>query len=209
MNARAIATAADLPKLVGYQQLKELYGWPKRTVQDWIKKRKFPKPLSMPGRGNYWALDDIVAWIKGDLSRAAVTRPEDLTPEQLEEAAVDLVIRAVENSIGEPVDPAGLHISYGKPPTPIPEDEFGKAVAQEATMFRARFADFEIARSYIMAAWLFPHLRQMMADGSVDRDVAKVFLDEELLRPLALSALHEHTWEDGLATLKARSTTSA
>ena len=64
MQGQAIATAADLPKLVGYQQLRELSGWPKRTVQDWIKARKFPKPLNLPGRGNYWALDDIVAWLR-------------------------------------------------------------------------------------------------------------------------------------------------
>ena len=87
MQGQAIATAADLPKLVGYQQLRELYGWPKRTVQDWIKARKFPKPLNLPGRGNYWALKDIIVWMKGDLTRVAVTKPEDLKPDQLGDAA--------------------------------------------------------------------------------------------------------------------------
>ena len=39
--------------------------------------RKFPKSLNLPGRENYWALDDINGWMKGDLARVAVTRPED------------------------------------------------------------------------------------------------------------------------------------
>lgn len=208
MSGRAIATADDLPKLVGYQQLRDLYGWPKRTVQDWIKKRKFPKPLSLPGRGNYWALDDIVAWLKGDLSRVAVTAPENLTPEQVEEAAVDLMLRAIEHQIGEAADPAGLQISYGPPPMPVPEAEFGKATAQEAAMLRARFADFDTTRSFVLAAWLFPELRLSFAKGAIDGGVAKVFLDEELLTPIALRAMHEHTWEEGLAAFKAQSTSA-
>ena len=84
MQGRSIATEADLRKLVGYRQLRELYGWPERTVQEWIKARKFPKPLNMPGRENYWALDDIVAWMKGDLTRVAVSLPEDLDIEKIE-----------------------------------------------------------------------------------------------------------------------------
>ena len=110
MQGQAIATAADLPKLVGYQQLRELYGWPKRTVQEWIKARKFPKPLDLPGRGNYWTLEDIVVWMKGDLTRVAVTKPEDLKPDQLGDAAVDLLTRALEHELGEPVDPAGIRV---------------------------------------------------------------------------------------------------
>ena len=108
MTGYAIATAADMPKLVGYKQLRELYGWPKRTIQEWIRARKFPKPLNLPGRDNYWALDDIIAWLKGDLARVAVSRPEDLSPEEVEDTALALVVKSIENKTGKPVDPAKL-----------------------------------------------------------------------------------------------------
>ena len=108
MHGDAIATAADLPKLIGYRQLRELYGWPKRTVQEWIKARKFLKPLNLPGRENYWALDDIVAWMTGDLMRVAVSMPEDLDFEQIQHAELALCMRTIENAIGQPVDPEGF-----------------------------------------------------------------------------------------------------
>ena len=206
MQGQAIATAADLPKLVGYQQLRELYGWPKRTVQDWIKARKFPKPLNLPGRGNYWALEDVVTWLQGDLTRVAVARPEDLRPDQLSEAAVDLLIRAIEHDTGEPVDPAGLRISYGRPSKPIPEAEFAKAEAKEAAFLQQRFAGFDAARSCVMAAWLFPELRRMFADGAENDAIARLFLDEEALGPVALSAMNDFSWEHGFAALKSLST---
>lgn len=156
-QGHAIATAADLPKLVGYRQLRELYGWPKRTVQEWIKARKFPKPLNLPGRGNYWALDDIDSWMNGDLARVAVTRPEDLDPEQLAEAAVDLLTRVVEHEIGEPIDPRGLRVTYTAPsPVVATEQQFLEAEAEEAAFWHQRFSGLDALQSYVAAAWLFP-----------------------------------------------------
>ena len=206
MQGQAIATAADLPKLVGYQQLRELYGWPKRTVQEWIKARKFPKPLHLPGRGNYWTLEDIVVWMKGDLTRVAVTKPEDLKPDQLGDAAVDLLTRALEHEIGAPVDPAGIRITYGLPSPPVSEEQFAEAEAKEAAIFQRRFEGFDATRSSVMAAFLFPELRLMFADGAENDAIRRQFLDQEQLYRLALAAMNDISWEHSLAALNELST---
>ena len=59
MSGTALAQPGDLPKLVGYKHLFAAYGWPKRTIQDWIKERKFPKPADLPGRDDLLHLLDI------------------------------------------------------------------------------------------------------------------------------------------------------
>ena len=196
-----IAKSEDLPKLVGYQQLRELYGWPKRTVQDWIKARKFPKPLNLPGRGNYWALDDIVGWMRGDLARVAVTRPEDLAPEQLAEAAIDLLTRAVEHEVGEPIDPRGLRVTYAHPSPEVTEEQLAGAEAREVDLLHQRFAGLDITRSTIMAAWLFPELREVFAAWTADPRARRAFLDPAKLRVLALQALSDDAWAAAEAEL--------
>jgi predicted DNA-binding transcriptional regulator AlpA len=151
-----IARSEDLPKLVGYQQLRELYGWPKRTVQDWIKARKFPKPLNLPGREKFWALDDIVAWMKGDMARVAVTRPEDLKPEQLAPTMRELGARLVASHIGGPVAPEQVSLSMTR-----------IATNDEVTAVRGEFIEqveylcghFDVFRAQLMAAAIFPALR--------------------------------------------------
>ncbi len=202
MQGHSIATAADLPKLVGYNQLRELYGWPKRTVQDWIKARKFPKPLNLPGRGNYWALDDIVGWMRGDLARAAVSRPEDLAPEQLAETAVDLLTRAVEHEVGEPIDPRGLRVTYAPPSPTVTDDELADAEASEAALLQRRFAGLDATRSAIVAAWLFPELRDAFAAGTADIRARAAFLDDRKLGELAKQALSDEAWAEANAELE-------
>jgi predicted DNA-binding transcriptional regulator AlpA len=203
MQGQSIATAADLPKLVGYQQLRELYGWPKRTVQDWIKARKFPKPLNLPGRGNYWALDDITSWMKGDLARVAVTRPEDLSPEQVEDAAVDLLVRVAEYEVGESIDPRGLRVTYAPPSPEVTEEQFANAEAREAALLQQRFAGLDATRSTIVAAWLFPELREAIAAGTADVRARAAYLDPHKLAELARQALSDEAWAAANADLDA------
>ena len=202
MTAHAIATAADMPKLLGYKQLRENYGWPKRTIQEWIRARKFPKPLDLPGRDNYWALDDIVAWLKGDLARVAVTRPDDLTPEQVEDVALTLLVRSIENEIGEPVDLRGLRITYAMP-MQVSSEQLASAEAHELAVWVERFADFDVARSCIMAAMLFPELRPLFVAGAVNDNVRQVFLNSDALRKSAIQAMSAASWEKCLEALKA------
>ena len=207
MSGAALAQPGDLPKLVGYKHLLAAYGWPKRTIQDWLKDRKFPKPAEMPGRENLWHLQDILEWLetrRQGLCSVAITRPEDLKPDQLAEATVALLARSIEHEIGEAVDPGGIRISYGAVPPPVSEEALAKAEAREVMILRERFSEFSPAQSVIMAAWLFPELRQMFADGAADGCEA-VFCDDKHLFALAAQALNEESWVLALAELKALS----
>lgn len=205
MSGSGRAQPGDLPKLVGYKFLLEEYEWPKRSIQDWVKARKFPRAADLPGREKVWLLRDIVEFVKNGkqgLCSVAVSRPEDLKPDELADATVDLLARAIEHELGEPVDLRGIRISYGPPS--VSEEELAEAEARETVLLRERFLGFSAAQSAIMAAWLFPELRQMFSDGAV-KGCEAIFFDEERLFTLATKALSEEAWESALAELKSLS----
>ena len=203
--------APSLPPLVGYAELEATYGWNKRTLQRWVRAGKLPRPTTTPGGRVAWLLADMEAFIeqmhKG-LALAAATDPLKLAPEKLGDAALDLLTRALEHEIGGPVDPAGIRVTYGPPSPTISEEQLATAEAQEAAIWQLRFADFGAARSFVMAAWLFPELRPIFADGAENDAVRDLFLDEDQFRTVALSAMNYYSWEHGLASLKAMSTTA-
>ena len=207
MSGAELAQPGDLPKLVGYKHLFAAYGWPKRTIQDWLKVRKFPKPAELPGREKLWHLQDILEWLENrrqGLCSVAISRPEDLKPDQLAEATIELLARSIEHELGEAVDPRGIRVTYGPVPQPVCEEALAKAEAREAVMLRERFSEFSAAQSVIMAAWLFPELRQMFADGAAHGCEA-LFRDEEGLLALATKALNQDAWLSAVAELKALS----
>ncbi len=159
--SKNLATSDDLPKLVSYKLLRETYNWPQRTLQDWIKARKFPKPLNLPGRGNYWALDDIVAWVRDDLGRASVQRPEDLEPEKVAEAATTLAARHLAEQLGRVVLPE--HVVLGAVPTPAEAEAARAEQIREGERFleqaRERFAALHSFEALILVHSLLPQLR--------------------------------------------------
>ena len=71
-------------------------------------------------------------------------------------------------------------------------------------MLRERFSGFSAAQSIIMAAWLFPELRQMFSAGGVEGCVA-VLRDEVQLFALATKALKQEAWKSVVAELDASS----
>ena len=56
-------TTDGLPKLVGYAELQEKYGWGKRTLQRWVQKGRLPRPQQLPGGRVYWRLEQIKDFI--------------------------------------------------------------------------------------------------------------------------------------------------
>lgn len=89
----------------------------------------------------------------------AVSKPEDLQPDYLEKQAIDLVVKSMELRTGQQVDPAGLGIHVTRS---LSEDEFRDAERREFAIYSERFSDFSQARSWFLAAWLFPALRPFM-----------------------------------------------
>ena len=196
---------SHLPQFVGYAEVEAALGVSRRTVERMVREGKFRMPVQLTPNRVGWKVDTVTGWLDErsiGLAARAVASPDDLSPEQVEDAALALVMRAIENETGEPVDPAGLRITYARPSVSIPEEEFAKAEAEEADLLQHRFEGFDAARSCVMTAWLFPKLRQMLADGTEDDAVRQQFLDEEKLRRLTLTAMNDISWEHGLPALK-------
>ena len=108
MSATQLVQPSDLPKLIGYKHLFDAYGWPKRTIQEWVKARKFPKPCDLPGRENVWHLQDILDYLeqrRKGLVAHAIAHPEDLKPEQLDAIAFDRLKQIVSEQAGYEIDP--------------------------------------------------------------------------------------------------------
>ena len=92
-------------------------------------------------------MEAFIEQMRQGLATAAATDPSKLAPDQLAEAAIDLLTRAVEHEIGQPIDPAGLRITYGPPSEPITKEQFAEAEAKEAAFYQHRFADYGVAQS--------------------------------------------------------------
>ena len=78
-----------------------------------VREDKFPKPTQLAPNRVGWLVEAVTTWVsergKGLIARA-VSHPEDLSPEQLEDEAVALVVKAMEKWVGEPVDARDLGI---------------------------------------------------------------------------------------------------
>ena len=196
---------SHLPQYVGYSEVQEALGVSLRTIERMVRDGLFPRPEQLSPNRVGWKAEVVTAYLDDRSQRLvarAVSNPEDLAPDQLAGAAFGLLVRAIENELGEPVDPAGISVLYGRPSEPITEEQLFAAESQEAAIWQQRFADFGTDRAFVVAAWLFPSLREMFAEAATSgsRDT---ILDPASLHALALIALDKQRWEDGLAGVKA------
>ena len=185
-------TTDGLPRLVGYAELYAKYGWKKRALQRWDQKGRLPRPQQLPGGRVYWRLEQIKCFVDQQysaLSALAVSDPERLAPDQLGDAAVDLLTRAIEHEIGQQIDPRGICVTFGQPSEAVTLEQLQSAEAEALAIYRRQFADYEIARAWVMAAFLFPALRPTMAAGAATQALSRVFTDEKKLHELALAAM--------------------
>ena len=193
-----------LPQFVGYREVQQSLGVSRRTVERMVRDSEFPRPVQLAPNRVGWQVESLTTWLeersRGLLSRA-VQRPDDLAPEQLAEAAVDLLTRAVEHEVGEPIDPRGLRVTYAPPSPEVTEEQLAGAEAREVDLLHQRFAGLDITRSTIMAAWLFPELREVFAAWTADPRASRAFLDPHKLRALALQALSDDAWAAAEAEL--------
>ena len=193
-----------LPQFVGYREVQQSLGVSRRTVERMVRDSEFPRPVQLAPNRVGWQVESLTTWLeersRGLLSRA-VQRPDDLAPEHLAEAAVDLLTRAVEHELGEPIDPRGLRVTYAPPSPEVTEEQLAGAEAREVDLLHQRFAGLDITRSTIMAAWLFPELREVFAAWTADPRASRAFLDPHKLRALALQALSDDAWAAAEAEL--------
>jgi predicted DNA-binding transcriptional regulator AlpA len=157
-QGQRLASSADLPKLVSYATLEAEYGWPKRTIQEWIRKNKFPKPLGLPGKQNYWALQDVLNFLdarRSSLTAKAVSAPDGLTEAELERVAYDLAARLLSREQGTGVRPEDVIVGRLQ----------RLSNEQAQTLTAAKLEELETIMSaipanaaFLMVAHLFPQL---------------------------------------------------
>jgi hypothetical protein len=167
-----------------------------------VREGKFPPPVQLSPNRVGWQAETVTAWLdergKG-LVAHAVAQPQDLEPDQLIDSARGFIAQATSKRTGTPVDPAGMSIHTSRAVT---EDEFKAAEVREFALLAERFANFGEGRALILAAWLFPSLRQLIAAGTEDEGARKVFQSPEQLGSLAL---HDDDWAEAEARLLAAS----
>ena len=95
---------------MGYREVRDAYGVSRRTL---VREDKFPKPTQLAPNRVGWLVEAVTTWVsergKGLIAHAG-SHLEDLSPEQLEDEAVALVVKAMEKWVGEPVDARDLGI---------------------------------------------------------------------------------------------------
>ena len=150
-----------------------------------------------------WQAETVTASLeergKG-LVAQAVAHPQDLEPDQLVESARGFLAQAMSKRDGGPVDPAGMSIHTSRAVT---VDVFKAAEVREYELLAERFAHFGEGRAVVLAAWLFPSLRPLFADGAEDEGARELFQSPEALRELGSLALHDDDWNEAEAKLLA------
>ena len=208
-----VRTQVGLHQLVGYAELIKAAGVSRSTIErawrgPWDDgEPHLPKPGKIGSR-SVWTAEDANSWLLtrarwqcGLMANMARLDVDDLAPEHLAEAAVDLLTRAVEHELGEPIDPRGLRVTYAPPSPEVTEEQLAGAEAREVDLLHQRFAGLDITRSTIMAAWLFLELREVFAAWTADPRASRAFLDPHKLRALALQALSDDAWAAAEAEL--------
>lgn len=193
----------SLPKFVGYRELESALGISRRTIERMVREGRFPKPTKLsPGRVG-WELGAVTVHLANQgqrLEASAVSKPEQLAPDELIDQAVDFIAEATSIRYGAPVsqdDIASVHVSRI-----VTEDEFRAAEAQEFAIYAKRFENMTVQRSFILASWLFASLRPYLqvADGSQPT----IMSDPEALARLGAMALDDESWAEAEVRLGLR-----
>lgn len=150
-----------LPRLVGYAELADAYGWAPRTLQRWVKAGLLERPTRMPGGRVFWKLEQIEAFVGrqfSGLQAVSVTDPAKLlTTEEVEAQSRRFAAEAFERRTGRSVDPSDFCLN------PIVDEEDFEAAHHLAQVQMAELLgsmDMEIAA--VTACSILPQLESLL-----------------------------------------------
>jgi predicted DNA-binding transcriptional regulator AlpA len=251
-----------LSPVVGYREVANCLGVSRRTIERMVREHTFPKPIRLSKNRVGWPADAVQSWLdeRGrGLASVAVSSPDDLEPDVLEDHARELAAKALSRRTGQLINPTAVSLHLGQS---VSADEFValevaavllpslrcglvsaypelalvlrnsdelevqfKTVSDVLRLFElsARLckrgarvpagetaiehvAGFETGRAVLVAAQLFPALREMIiaeADGGPD---FAIFADDGLFQQAVTAALDDTAWPEFQAKLAARQT---
>jgi predicted DNA-binding transcriptional regulator AlpA len=184
------------PRLTQFVGVKEVYtalGISRSTLDRMRRDGGFPVAEQISPNRVGWRLEIIESFRHAQfkqLATHAVEHAEDLSPDEMEDKALGLIVKSLERRSGKPIDPSNLAIHMTNP---LSWDEGKAAEADEFARLAERFANLDQDRAYILAAWLFAPLRSMFegADGK-----SPAFLsDPAAIEALGRRAMHDEDWE--------------
>ncbi len=204
-SPRKNSNSNPLPRLVGYAEVCDALGVSKSTLERMVREGKFPKPVQLAPNRVGWQVDVVTAWLADrstGLVAHAVTHPEDLEPDQLEDHARDLAARALSKRTGKPVDATDLSLHLTQH---ITGDDF-VALETEEHQFRAAYlAQLPDDEAAVVAATLLPQLRPALMNAASPRareameDPGQLEFDFKLISDfLRLFELQVRLTDDGI-----------
>ncbi len=189
------ARADLLPKFVGYAEVGAALGVSRRTVERMVRAGIFPKPVQLAPNRVGWQVEAVEQWLSDSgrrLEARAVSRPEDLEPDQLISEARKLIAQATVKQLGVAVDPdaiASINVSRS-----MTMGEFQAAEVSEFAIYSERFKDIDPQRAFILAAWLFPPIRPFFE--SAEGASLPMLSDPNVIARLGPRALHDESWAE-------------
>ncbi|NOU05631.1 MAG: hypothetical protein HOO99_05550, partial [Hyphomicrobiaceae bacterium] len=138
-----LRTRGSLRQLVGYAELIKAASVSRSTIErawrgPWDPgEPQLPKPGKIGSRA-VWSAADADAWLlsrlhwqRGMVATLARDNAEDLEPEQMEDQALQLILKSIELRTGQPVEFDALDIRVTRS---VSEDELNEAVKQEFSL---------------------------------------------------------------------------
>ncbi len=198
LDASNQRTLSGVTRFVGVREVCEALGCSRSTLARLRRHNLFPPtPQISPNRVG-WPVEVIEQHLAGQARSVAslgFADPAKLSSEQLEEQAVALVVKAMEQRTGQPVEAAdlGMHVIRR-----ITEDEFHAAEKRQFGSYSERFGHFGLMRACIMAAWLFQCL-QPVVQQSVPREQRSMYQDDATIALFGGAAAHDEPWAEAEA----------
>ena len=164
----AARNTKELPRLVGYAELAKVYGWQKRSLQRAVNAGKLRRPMIVAGGRAAWYdtdIKDYLARLGGELEAIAVSDPDKLLPEQIEDAAVELSARLMTNVLGEKVSADDVVIGAVKKLSPADAETVGytRWLGLWAAI-EEHMSTLDHLQSLAVAYGLFPAMRPWLDD---------------------------------------------
>lgn len=177
MQNRALSPIADdTERLLGSAEVRQLLKISQSSLERRVREKAVPAPRKIGGK-NVWRASEINAYgaslFAAEVRALSVTSVDQLRPDEVEDTAVSLAVRALSTRLGVTITPEAVTISTSRPATP---SEAADQLAGLVT--KSPFSGLDLQSTFIVAAGLFPELRALwkqhtlngylMADNDVE-----------------------------------------
>ena len=186
--------SACLTPLVDYRDVCRWSRISQRSVERMVRRGEFPKPIPLPSKIVRWEAKTVQDWMKKCIAGGGqiISHPEDLTaeaiPAQLQSLAAKFISAQMETDVRS--EDVTFHIERRSL-----DSGSSDWTADILAEFDGRFDHFDVARSVLAVAWLFPAFRDLI-DAGEQEEIREILSDPDQLRYLGCIAIDDEAWAD-------------